>query len=95
MIGYLRYSDYYGMTNIQQELYSSSKEDKKIRNIYRIITSNNNILMAYRSIKSNKGSLTSGVDNKDINYYKNLSESEFVEIIKSKFENYTPNAIKT
>lgn len=50
--------------------------------------------MAYRSIKSNKGSLTSGVDNKDINYYKNLSESEFVEIIKSKFENYTPNAIK-
>lgn len=94
MIGYLRYSDYYGMTKVQQELYNSSKNNKKFRNLYNIIVSNNNILMAYRSIKSNKGSLTCGVDNKNINYYKNLSEDEFVNLIKDRFKQYTPNPVK-
>ena len=58
------------------------------------ITSENNILLAYRNIKNNKGSITSGTDNKNIESLKNLSKDEFVKLIQRKFANYMTKSVR-
>ncbi len=56
----LRYVEYYGMTAALDELYEKSKNSKKIRSLIPLICSTENILLAYRSIKRNSGSMTPG-----------------------------------
>lgn len=34
MIDYLRYTDYYELTNVQQELYKASKDGKKLERFW-------------------------------------------------------------
>jgi retron-type reverse transcriptase len=54
-----------------------------------------NILLAYRTIKSNKGSKTPGTDGKTITDIKKLSEEELVTEVQSKLENYRPEESQT
>jgi|GEM_PF-2131376 len=56
----LRYWDYYGMTETFTDLYDSANKGESFRFLYDIITSRENILLAYRTIKNNKGSKTPG-----------------------------------
>lgn len=58
------------------------------------ITSESNILLAYRNIKNNKGSKTVGTDNKNIEYLKALKKDEFLELIQNKFSNYMPKSVR-
>lgn len=58
------------------------------------ITNENNILLAFRNIKNNKGSKTVGTDNKNIEHLKNLGKDEFVELIQNKLANYSPKSIR-
>lgn len=51
----LRYWDYYGMTDTFTDLYDSANKGESFRFLYDIITSRENILLAYRTIKTNKG----------------------------------------
>jgi hypothetical protein len=53
-----RHAEYYGMQAVFDELYKKSNEGKKFKHLIRIITSKDNILLAYRNIKRNKGSYT-------------------------------------
>ena len=50
-----------------------------------IITSDDNILLAYRNIKRNNGSATAGEDKVTINEIEKLSTEEFIEIVKKSF----------
>jgi hypothetical protein len=45
-----------------------SAKGTKFTHLMEIITSENNILLAYRNIKKNSGSNTKGVDGKNISY---------------------------
>lgn len=65
----LRYNEYYNSQNIFDRLYQESKDNSKFVNLMRLINSENNIMLAYRNIKSNKGSKTAGVDGKTIDDY--------------------------
>ncbi|WP_425454288.1 hypothetical protein [Peribacillus asahii] len=56
----IRYWDYYGMTETFTDLYDSANKGESFRFLYDIITSRENILLAYRTIKNNKGSKTPG-----------------------------------
>ncbi|WP_392486710.1 group II intron reverse transcriptase/maturase [Haloimpatiens sp. FM7315] len=58
------------------------------------VTNENNILLAYRNIKNNKGSKTVGTDNKNIEHLKNLRKDEFIELIQNKFANYIPKSVR-
>src|SRR5690625_5588919 len=60
----LRYWDYYNMTETFTDLYKKASNNDTFSNIYDIITSRENILLAFRTIKSNKGSKTPGTDGK-------------------------------
>ena len=50
----LRHNEYYNMQEVFDNLYKKSKQGNKLNKIYEIIISRENILLAYRNIKSNK-----------------------------------------
>ena len=76
------------------DLYKRSKEGENFNNLYELITSRENILLAYRTIKSNKGSKTKGTDEITIDNIKVVNESEFVNIIRKVLENYKPKSVR-
>lgn len=80
----LRNNEYYSMQNILDDLYKKSKEGYKFTKLVEVISSKENILLAYRNIKKNKGSTTVGTDNLDISFFKNMKEDKFVSYIQSK-----------
>ncbi|EJX55206.1 hypothetical protein HMPREF1379_01125, partial [Enterococcus faecium R497] len=60
----LRHSEYYGMTQIFDELYVKSDKKEVFTELMTIIMSDENIRLAYRNIKNNKGSYTASTDKK-------------------------------
>ncbi|RSK26570.1 group II intron reverse transcriptase/maturase [Bacillus sp. HMF5848] len=90
----LRYWDYYDMTDTFSELYDKSSKEESFSHLYDIITSRKNILLAYRTIKSNKGSKTAGTDKKTIDDLKKLTESQIVHEIRNKLKNYRPKKVR-
>ena len=90
----LRYWDYYGMTDTFTDLHERAINKETFSNLYDIITSRENILFAYRTMKSNKGSKTPGTDGKTIIDIEKLSEDELVEEIQNKLKNYRPKKVR-
>nr|WP_215558956.1 group II intron reverse transcriptase/maturase [Bacillus wiedmannii] len=90
----LRHAEYYGMTEVFDELYAKSKDKQKFKNLMSIITSDNNILLAYRNIKRNNGSATPGVDEVTIKDVEELGTHEFIGIVKKRFIQYNPRKVK-
>ncbi|PIC74201.1 group II intron reverse transcriptase/maturase [Sporosarcina sp. P17b] len=90
----LRHAEYYGMTETFDTLFVKSKENQKLTNLMPIITSDDNILLAYRNIKRNNGSATAGVDKVTINDIEKLSTNEFIEIVRKRFAQYNPRKVR-
>ncbi|MBB6448040.1 group II intron reverse transcriptase/maturase [Bacillus benzoevorans] len=90
----LRYWDYYGMTETFTELYDKASKQESFKYLYDIITSRENILLSYRTIKSNKGSKTPGTDGKTINDIEKLTDNELVTEIQNKLKNYRPKKVR-
>ena len=57
---------YYDMQRITDKLYAQSKNNNNFYHLYELITREENIMLAYRNIKSNTGSKTKGTDGKTI-----------------------------
>lgn len=86
---------YYNLTETFDELYIKSKNNvNNKQDLMKIITSKENILSAYRNIKSNKGSKTCGIDGKNIDDLKDISEDDFVQKIQGMILNHSPKAIR-
>lgn len=90
----LRNNEYYEIQEVFDNLYKQSNTNKKFVNLMQYITSEQNIMLAYRNIKKNKGSTTVGTDNLDINYFKLMSKARFIKLITNKFMNYTPKSVR-
>jgi group II intron reverse transcriptase/maturase len=90
----IRYTEYYGLQQTFDNLYKNSKEGYTFDNLFKLIIDRNNILLAFRTIKSNKGSTTAGVDGKTIKHIKRLSEDQLVQYITNSIKNYQPNAVR-
>lgn len=60
----------------------------------KIISSSENIGLAYRNIKVNKGSKTAGVDGKTIDNIKNWDIEKLISSIQKSFEWYIPNKVR-
>lgn len=90
----LRYWEYYGMTEIFEGLYEGSKEGKSFNRLYDMITSRENILLAFRTIKTNKGSKTAGADKRTIDDFKQFSEEGLVSFIQNRLSNYQPMKVR-
>ena len=82
------------MTETFTDLYDKATKQESFKYLYDIITSRENILLAYRTIKSNKGSKTAGTDGKTIKDIEKLSENELVTEIQNKLKNYRPKKVR-
>ncbi len=90
----IRNSEYYDMEGTFDRLYAESKKDKTFNHLMEIIESEENIKLAYRTIKKNTGSDTSGVDKRTIADLAKLSEEEYVRLIRKQFSNYHPRPVR-
>ncbi|MFE6079494.1 group II intron reverse transcriptase/maturase [Paenibacillus sp. NPDC057886] len=90
----LRYWDYYDMTSTFTDLHERALARKKFDNLYGLINSSQNILLAFRTIKSNKGSQTPGTDGKTIEDIKTLTEEDIVNHVRNKLLNYQPKKVR-
>ncbi len=90
----LRNAEYYNFQRIQDNLYQQSKNNKIFKNLLEIITMEENILLAYRNIKKNKGSHTAGTDKKTIDDIANWGVKNLIEHIRKKLEWYQPKSVR-
>ena len=49
-------------------LFHDSLRGKTFKNLMELISTEENIMLAYRNLKGNKGSMTAGADGRDITY---------------------------
>ena len=90
----IRNSEYYGMEETFDRLYADSQKGKVFNHLMEIIEKEENIKLAYRTVKKNTGSDTAGVDNRTISDLAKLSEEEYVRLIKKQFSNYHPRPVR-
>lgn len=86
----LRFNEYYDIQNEYDKLYLLSQKGNNFYKLIEIITSEQNIRLAFKNIKSNKGSKTAGTDNLTINDIKNLPINIVIDKIRKMFNNYQP-----
>ena len=94
----LRHSEYYGMQKYFDDLYAESKAGTKFLNLMEMILSRENILLAYRNIKTNGGSNTPGTDKLTIKDVGKLTPEEVVDkirfIVKGSQHGYRPKPVR-
>ena len=90
----LRNNEYYDMQPVFDKLYEDSLAGCTFQNLVSVITSTENIRLAYRNLKKNAGSKTPGTDGKTIADLAKLSETELIGIVQKKFVWYQPQAVR-
>ncbi|GAB2023269.1 hypothetical protein RyT2_23440 [Pseudolactococcus yaeyamensis] len=90
----LRHLEYYGLQEKLNTLHEQSKNGERFQNLMELITSKDNIMLAYRNIKSNKGSQTPSVDKQTIKDIEQLSHDQFVSQIQKEFQHYNPRTVR-
>lgn len=90
----LRHLEYYDLQGVYDGLYEQSKNGLVFNSLLALISSEENIKLAYRNIKRNKGSVTCGVDNLNIRDIEKIPENKFVDIVKKKLQWYQPKAVR-
>ncbi len=78
----LRHAEYYDLQSEFDELYSRSSRGEIFDNLMVEILSRENILLAYRNIKANKGSQTPGTDKRTMKDIGNLPTEEVVSNVR-------------
>lgn len=91
----LRYNEYYDLQGTFDNLYERSKANAlNGYNLYGKIINRNNILLAYRTIKSNTGSKTAGTDGITIEELKEKTDNELVRTIQNYLIDYKPGSVR-
>lgn len=90
----LRNAEYYRMQDTFDMLHEQSKSGSMFKNLMGIISSSENIKLAYRNIKKNIGSKTAGVDGRKITDIAKLTEEQFIGYVRNKLRDYKPKAVR-
>lgn len=90
----LRNAEYYDFQSVQDKLYELSGRGKIFTDLIEIITAEENIKLAYRNIKKNKGSYTAGTDRKNIKDLAKWQDERLIEYVRKKFKWYTPQTVR-
>ncbi len=91
---HLRNNEYYDMQKEFDKLYEQSKNNKKFNHLLKIIESKQNILLAYRNIKKNKGSKTAGTNKSTIIDIGDKNPEYIVKYVRSRLANFKPQAVR-
>lgn len=82
------------MQNAYDKLYSQSKNGNNFYKLVEIIGSEENIRLAYRNIKTNRGSKTPGTDGLTIKDIWHINDKELIKEIRSRLDNYKPQSVR-
>ncbi len=97
-VEYLRHAEYYDMQHIFDDLYAKSQSGEIFDSLMDVILSRENVLLAYRNIKSNSGSCTPGTDRLRISDIGRLTADEVVcrvrRIVIGGKNGYTPRSVR-
>lgn len=90
----LRHSEYYNTQKMYDKLYKDSINGNYFYKLYNLIISEENILRAYRTIKTNKGSTTKGTNGKTIKDIASLTNEEVISLVRNKLADYKPQSVR-
>ena len=94
----LRHAEYYEMQGVFDDLYARSKCGEEFTNLMSLILSRENILSAYRNIKTNAGSKTAGTDGLTISDIGRLTAEQVVDKVRfiaaGSPHGYRPKAVR-
>ncbi len=87
-------TNYYGLQDLQDKLYAESTNNAEFYNLMQYIASEENIKLAYRAIKTNRGNQTAGTDKKNIKFFADMRENEYIEYVRKRFKDYHPKKVR-
>ena len=90
----LRHAEYYDFQEIQDELYADGLKGREFKHLVDIISLPENIRLAYRNIKANRGSKTAGTDGRTIRDLEKLSDEKLVVLVQRKLDWYEPQSVR-
>lgn len=90
----LRHNEYYNIQEVYDNLYEKSKNNQKFNKLYDIIISEENILLAYRNIKSNRGSKTKGNNKHTILDLGSIDNDKIIKYVRHRLQNYQPHSVR-
>ena len=90
----LRNNEYYSTQALFDDLYERSQHGGIFTHLMERITSQQNILLAYRAIKKNKGSKTKGVNSTTIVEMGEKQPEELIAYVRKRLQNFHPHAVR-
>lgn len=90
----LRNNEYYSTQEIFDSLYQQSQNGECFTHLMELITSEQNILLAYRAIKKNKGSKAKGVNSTTIIEMGEKRPEELIVYVRQRLQNFHPHAVR-
>lgn len=90
----LRRNEYYAIQDVFDGLYAKSKEGAIFNDLISLIVSPQNIALAYRRIKRNKGSRTPGTNMGTIEQIAEQGNDVLVAYVQHRLANYKPHPVR-
>lgn len=90
----LRNNEYYGTQELFDDLYRLSNKGVVFTDLMPLITSEQNILLAYRNIKRNKGSQTAGTNKHTILDVKENNPEKLLAYVRGRLSDYKPQPVR-
>lgn len=90
----IRNNEYYNAQAVFDDLYCKSRDGKVFKDLMRLITSEKNILLAYRNIKKNKGSKTRGTNDSNIVTMGTKEPDELIAYVRKRLKNFKPHSVR-
>ena len=90
----LRHAEYYDMQNTFDGLFAKSAQGEMFDHLMDLILSRENILLAYRNIKRNDGSVTPGTDGLTMRDIEKCTPDGLVQKVRNITKNYSPRAVR-
>lgn len=90
----IRNNEYYDTQKMFDDLYQRSRKNSVFKNLMKFIISRENILLAYRNIRKNKGSKTCGTNKNNIISIGKKNPEKLIEYVRSRFENFKPHSVR-
>lgn len=90
----LRNNEYYDTQQMFDDLYDKSNKGTVFTNLLDLIVDEQNILLAYRNVKNNKGSMTRGTNDSTIKTIAKMKPHQLVRHIRNRLKDYHPHSVR-
>ena len=84
----------YNMDGVRHALFEESKAGKNFNNLSKLVICPENILLAYRNVRGNKGAKTPVTDGLTMQDVDSMTAEEVIETVRVKFNWYNPKPVR-